>query len=88
MAVPLLFSPVSRGGMLLVDGGIKANLPVSVATEMDMDLIIASDVSATLRSRDQLNAPWEVADQVTTIMTNRNNLKEHKNVDKLIRELT
>ena len=84
LAVPLLFSPVSRDGMLLVDGGIKANLPVSVAMEMNMDLIIASDVSATLRTRDQLNAPWEVADQVTTIMTNSNNLKEHKNVDVLI----
>lgn len=84
LAVPLLFSPVKRNGMLLVDGGIKANLPVSVATDMDMDLIIASDVSASLRDIDQINAPWEVADQVTTIMTDRNNLKEHKNVDVLI----
>ncbi len=84
LAVPLLFSPVSRDGMLLVDGGIKANLPVGVARDLGMELIIASDVSATLRSRDQIKAPWEVADQVTTIMTNRNNLKEHKNVDVLI----
>jgi NTE family protein len=84
LAVPLLFSPVSREGMLLVDGGIKANLPVGVARDLGMELIIASDVSATLRSRDQIKAPWEVADQVTTIMTNRNNLKEHKNVDVLI----
>ncbi len=84
LAVPLLFSPVNRAGMLLVDGGIKANLPVSVARDMNMDLIIAADVSATLRNRDQIKAPWEVADQVTTIMTDRNNLKEHKNVDILI----
>ncbi|KAA3615022.1 MAG: hypothetical protein D8M58_11260 [Calditrichaeota bacterium] len=84
LAVPLLFSPVSRDGMLLVDGGIKANLPVGVAMDMNMDVIIASDVSATLRSRDQIKAPWEVADQVTTIMTDQNNLKEHKNVDVLV----
>jgi NTE family protein len=84
LAVPLLFSPVRRGDMLLVDGGIKANLPVSVALEQRMDLIIASDVSASLRSIDQINAPWEVADQVTTIMTDHNNIKEHKNVDVLI----
>jgi len=84
LAVPLLFSPVSRDGMLLVDGGIKANLPVSVARDLNMDLIIASDVSATLRTREQIKAPWEVADQVTTIMTDHNNLKEHKYVDVLI----
>lgn len=84
LAVPLLFSPVKRNGMLLVDGGIKDNLPVSVAMDMNMDLIIASDVSATLRDISQINAPWEVADQVTTIMTDRSNLKEHKNVDVLV----
>lgn len=84
LAVPLLFSPVSRNGMLLVDGGIKANLPVSVAMQNDMDFIIASDVSATLRNREQIKAPWEIADQVTTIMTDNNNLKEHKYADILI----
>lgn len=84
MAVPLLFSPVKIDDMLLVDGGIKSNLPASVAQNMGMDLIIASDVSATLRQQTELSKPWEVADQVTTIMTDRNNLKEHKNVDVLI----
>lgn len=84
LAVPLLFSPVSRDDMLLVDGGIKANLPVSVAQDENMDIIIASDVSATLRKKEQIQAPWEVADQVTTIMTDHNNLKEYKNVDILI----
>lgn len=84
LAVPLLFSPVVWDNMLLVDGGIKANLPVSVAMDQHMDIIIACDVSATLRSRDQINAPWEVADQVTTIMTDSSNVKEYKNVDVLI----
>jgi len=84
LAVPLLFSPVSRDNMLLVDGGIKSNLPVSVAQNEKMDIIIASDVSAILRTKEQIKAPWEVADQVTTIMTNRNNIKEYKNVDILI----
>lgn len=84
LAVPLLFSPVSRDSMLLVDGGIKSNLPISVALNDSMDFIIASDVSATLRNREQINAPWEVADQVTTIMTDNNNLKEHKYADILV----
>ncbi len=84
LAVPLLFAPVPMDSMLLVDGGIKSNLPVSVAKKAGMDVIIASDVTAVLRSRDQINAPWEVADQVTTIMTDHNNLREYKDVDVLI----
>jgi len=84
LAVPLLFAPVPWDSLLLVDGGIKANLPVSVAKKAGMDVIIASDVTAVLRTRDQIKAPWEVADQVTTIMTDHNNLKEYKDVDVLI----
>ncbi|HHM02611.1 MAG TPA: hypothetical protein ENJ15_06320 [Caldithrix abyssi] len=84
LAVPLLFSPVSWDTLLLVDGGVKANLPASVAREWGADIVIAADVSAELRSRDELNAPWEVADQVTTIMTDRNNVKEYGDVDVLL----
>ncbi|RMH60842.1 MAG: hypothetical protein D6677_13025 [Calditrichaeota bacterium] len=84
LAVPLLFSPVSWDSLLLVDGGVKANLPVSVAKKWGADIIIAADVSAGLRSREELNAPWEVADQVTTIMTGNNNVREYKDVDVLL----
>ncbi len=84
LAVPLLFSPVSWDTLLLVDGGVKANLPAGVAREWGADIIIAADVSAELRSREELNAPWEVADQVTTIMTDRNNVREYGDVDILL----
>ena len=66
--VPLLFSPVVWDSMLLVDGGLISNLPVDVAKSLDMDIIIVVDISSSLRNQDELNAPWEIADQVTTIM--------------------
>ncbi len=66
--VPLLFSPVVWGDMLLVDGGLLSNLSVDVAKSLGMDMIIVVDITSSLRSKDELNAPWEVADQVTTIM--------------------
>lgn len=68
MAIPLLFSPVELDTMKLVDGGILQNLPVDEARQMGSDFVIAIDTSSKLRSRTSLKAPWEIADQVTTIM--------------------
>ncbi len=68
MAVPLLFSPVEIDGMWLADGGIRDNLPVDVAKENKADLIIAIDVTSPLRTVGQMRSPWQLADQVTTIM--------------------
>jgi NTE family protein len=49
-AVPGLFAPVERDGMLLVDGGILDNLPVNVARSMGADVVVAVDVSSSLRA--------------------------------------
>lgn len=69
LAVPLLFSPVSLDTMLLVDGGLISNLPVDVSEMEGMDLTIAVDATARLRSKDEIQAPWEIVDQATTIMS-------------------
>ncbi len=69
MAFPLLFSPVQIGDKLLVDGGLRSNLPVEAARAEGMDIIIAVDVTSGLRGKDRINVPWEIVDQATTIMT-------------------
>jgi len=43
-AIPGIFTPVERGGQVLVDGGILNNVPVSVAREMGADYVIAVDL--------------------------------------------
>jgi len=68
LSVPLLFSSVSHDSMQLLDGGLVDNLPVDVAIAHHTDLIIAVDMVSPLRPRSKLNAPWEIADQITTIM--------------------
>jgi NTE family protein len=68
MAVPLLFAPVELDGMWLADGGIRDNLPVDVALENHADVTIAVDATSPLRSAEQIKSPWQLADQVTTIM--------------------
>jgi NTE family protein len=68
MAVPLLYTSVSRDTMQLLDGGVLDNIPVDVAIKEKADVIIAVDMTSPLRPRNKLNALWEVADQITTIM--------------------
>jgi NTE family protein len=68
MAIPLLYSSIPRDTMQLLDGGLVDNLPVDVAIAEKADIVIAVDMSSPLRPKSKLNAPWEVADQITTIM--------------------
>ena len=68
ISIPLLYSSVKRDSMELTDGGLISNIPVEVARDMNMDIVIAVDVSSPLRTASQLNAPWEVADQIINIM--------------------
>lgn len=44
MAIPGVFSPVYKGEMVLVDGGLTNNYPVDLARKMGADVIIGVDV--------------------------------------------
>ncbi len=68
MAFPLLLAPVEHDSLLLVDGGIIDNIPVDEVKKLGADFVIANDVAAGTRSRKNLKLPWQIADQVTTIM--------------------
>ncbi|MGH1362323.1 MAG: patatin-like phospholipase family protein [Calditrichia bacterium] len=70
LAFPLLFAPVAMNGQLLVDGGISENLPVLAALEEGADRVIAVDATSDLRSAKDIALPWQIADQVTSIMMN------------------
>ena len=47
MAIPGVFSPVSIGDMMLVDGGLVNNFPADVLREMGADIIIGVEVTST-----------------------------------------
>jgi NTE family protein len=51
MALPGLFRPVVRDGVLLVDGGLVNPVPVSLARAMGAEVLIAVDLSADLVGR-------------------------------------
>lgn len=44
MSLPLIFPPVERDGMILVDGGAMNNVPANVARGMGADVVIAVNV--------------------------------------------
>lgn len=79
MSYPLIFSPVKIDEKLLIDGGIADNIPVD-ELDSNLTLKLASDVSAGLRGKNYLRAPWQIADQVTTIMM-KYNLSRFKEAD-------
>ena len=83
-AVPLIFAPAAQGDMLLVDGGLLNNIPVSVV-QQHVDVVIAADATSPLRDRKHLNTPWEIADQLTTIMQRDEDEVQRRRADVLIR---
>jgi NTE family protein len=68
MSAPGVIAPVEMNGRLLVDGGLVENLPVDVAKEMGVDVVIAVDVGFQLVGRRDLNSALAVSNQMLTIM--------------------
>jgi N-acetylglucosamine kinase-like BadF-type ATPase len=81
---PLVFSPVQKDSMLLVDGGLINNIPVDEVRAGGMDIVIAINATSNLHSKNQLQAPWVIADQVTTIMQRQKNKEQQNKADVLI----
>ncbi len=80
MSAPPIFSPVEIDGRMLVDGGISDNLPIDVARAMNVDVVIAVDVSFPLYTRDQLTSPLEVTNQTFAIMIRNRTLADRQNI--------
>ncbi|MBN2008640.1 BamA/TamA family outer membrane protein [candidate division KSB1 bacterium] len=82
---PLLFSPVQRDNMLLVDGGLINNLPVDEVEESsDVDIIVAVNTISQLHDQEVLRNPWKIADQVTSIMQQEKSKMQCEKADLLI----
>ncbi len=66
--VPLAYTPVKKDSMILIDGGIMANLPVGLAKkEFKPDITVAFDITSPLYNSVELNNPIKVVDQTITL---------------------
>ncbi len=83
--IPLLFEPAKMDSLLLVDGGVVENIPVTDAKKLGGAFIIASNVTSPLRQIKNMTAPWEIADQVTTIMQFKQRKEQLQQADVVIR---
>jgi NTE family protein len=72
MSAPGVFSPVEREGRLLVDGGIAENLPIDVARQMGVDILIVVDVGTPLLKRDKLSSAPVISNQMLAILIQHN----------------
>jgi len=60
MAIPSVFSAVTRDNKKLVDGGLVRNFPVKNVKEMGADIVIGSNVTAGLSKIDKIKNPVDV----------------------------
>ncbi|MFV0590152.1 MAG: patatin-like phospholipase family protein [Draconibacterium sp.] len=48
IAIPTVFTPIKKDGMVLVDGGVMNNVPISNVQRIDGDLLVAVNVNANI----------------------------------------
>ncbi len=84
IAIPLLFTPVEDSTKMLIDGGVLDNIPVDEVKKFGADITIGVNTTSPLRKKEELQLPWEVADQVTTIMQQQKNEEQLKKADIVI----
>ena len=78
MAVPGALAPVSYEERSLVDGGMSINLPVEIAQGWGAKRIIAVDIGATLKKREQLTDPFSITDQMVTALMQKETRRQRE----------
>jgi NTE family protein len=76
LSAPGVFSPVEREGRLLVDGGLSENLPIDVARQMGVDILIVVDVGFPLLNRTKLNSAPVISNQMLAILVRRDSTRQ------------
>ena len=66
-SVSFFLAPVQVDSLILVDGGLVANIPVKITSSLGGQYVIAVNTTSSLHPQNELSLPWEVADQVVSI---------------------
>jgi NTE family protein len=78
LSAPGVFSPVDSEGRMLVDGGLSSNLPIDVAREMGVDILIVVDCGFPLIERSKLDSVATVSNQMLAILIRHNTAMQRK----------
>ena len=80
-AIPGLFKPVKKDGMMLVDGGVVNNIPFDVVKDMGADFVIAVDVLPKYVKKQKINSVVKIIMCSFGLMQNKHELERQKNAD-------
>src|SRR5690348_14592146 len=78
LSAPGVFAPVEADDRMLVDGGLSSNLPVDVAREMGVDVLIVVDCGFPLLERNKLDSVATVTNQMLAILIRHNAADQRK----------
>ena len=67
MAIPVAFSPVRIGDMVLVDGGLKNNYPADLAREMGAEIIIGVTVQGAPKVAEDMSGTMSILSQIIDV---------------------
>src|SRR6185503_21315435 len=67
-------------GRMLVDGGLSSNLPVDVARELGVDVLIVVDCGFPLLERGKLDSVATVSNQMLAILIRHNTTEQRKSL--------
>lgn len=65
--IPLRNSPVRIDSMVLIDGGIFANIPTEFVPKNDNKLTISVNTTSPLFKSEELDKPWTIIDQAISV---------------------
>lgn len=81
-SIPGLFEPITVNGRLMVDGGVLANLPVSLCRQLGAARVIAVDVESD--TPEQLNGLIEILMQIVKIQGRALTAAERASADYIV----
>lgn len=81
VGVPLMFFPLEKDSLALIDGGVVTNIPVDVAKDENCNVVLVVNSTSELINLEKHAAPWEVADQIITIMMQNSNKEQMELAD-------
>ena len=67
MAIPVAFSPVRIGDMVLVDGGLKNNYPADLARQLGADIIIGVTVQGAPKVAEDIGSTMSILSQIIDV---------------------
>lgn len=85
MSIPGVFSPIRKGDMLLVDGGLRNNYPVDIARAMGADIVIGVVVQGAPKTADDIKTGTDVLFQIVDVNCKNKYDENIKSSDVVIR---